>query len=107
MASDQPPAAEVAEEPPPQPVEAPRSAFARITRPVAEMGATLDATLDAINRVSAPTAPRASAPESGLWERLSQALIDRSGAPSGPFAAPQSRPPAPADDADDEESQQG
>jgi hypothetical protein len=45
------------------------------------------------------TAPRASAPESGLWERLSSALINRSGAPSGPFAsAPYSpdEPDAPA-----------
>jgi len=65
-----------------------RSALSRITRPVAGLGTALDA----INRVAPNTGPRASAPESGLWERLSQALIDRAGAPSSPFAAPQARP---------------
>ena len=86
----------------PAPIEPPpaRSAFARVTRPVAELGAALDA----FNRVSGNTTPRASAPESGLWERLSQALIERTGAPSSPFAAPQSRP---SSSTDEDESQQG
>ncbi|HEY7850848.1 MAG TPA: hypothetical protein VIC27_12335, partial [Ktedonobacterales bacterium] len=65
-----------------------RSAFSRVTRPVAG----LETALDAINRVSPNSGPRASAPESGLWERLSQALITRTGAPSGPFAAPHAHP---------------
>ncbi len=69
-----------------------RSALSRITRPVAGLGTALDA----INRVAPNTEPRASAPESGLWERLSQALIDRAGAPSSPFAAPQARPASPS-----------
>jgi hypothetical protein len=107
-APELPPLPQVAEpepeaaQPEPTPIEPPpaRSVFARVTRPVAELGAALDA----FNGVSANTTPRASAPESGLWERLSQALIDRSGAPSSPFAAPQSRPPTPADE---DESQQG
>jgi ribonuclease E len=69
-----------------------RSAFSRITRPIVGLGTTLDA----LSRAASPSGPRASAPESGLWERLSQALIDRSGAPSSPFAAPQApRPSAP------------
>jgi len=90
------------EQPEPTPIEPPpaRSVFARVTRPVAELGAALDA----FNRVSGNTTPRASAPESGLWERLSQALIERTGAPSSPFAAPQSRPPS---STDEDESQQG
>lgn len=77
-ASDEPAAVE---ESPALPV---RSALSRITRPIEDVGMTF-ATL---NRAGAATGPRASAPESGLWERLSQALIERSGAPSGPFAAP-------------------
>jgi hypothetical protein len=68
-----------------------RSAFSRVTRPVAGLGTALDA----INRVSPNSGPRASAPESGLWERLSQALITRTGAPSGPFAAPHTHPASP------------
>lgn len=100
---EQPEPEPIAAQPEPAPIEPlpARSAFARVTRPVAELGAALDA----FNRVSGNTTPRASAPESGLWERLSQALIDRTGAPSGPFAAPQSRPPNITDDED--ESQQG
>jgi hypothetical protein len=95
--------APVAAQPEPTPIEPPpaRSAFARVTRPVAELGAALDA----FNRVTGNTTPRASAPESGMWERLSQALIDRTGAPSSPFAAPQSLPSSATDDED--ESQQG
>ena len=64
----------------------PRSTFSRITRPVGGLGAALDA----LSRTGVTSGPRASTPESGLWERLSQALIDRSGAPSSPFSAPQS-----------------
>lgn len=73
-----------------------RSTFSRITRPVED----LDAALDTIGRTGVVSGPRPSAPESGLWERLSQALIDRSGAPSSPFAAPQSTRPSATDDAD-------
>lgn len=107
-APDQPQAPTVAEQPASPIEESPaRTAFARITRPVAELGATLDA-ISRASAHSAHSAPRASAPESGLWERLSQALIDRSGAPSSPFAAPQSRPPAPSPaPGEDEGSQQG
>lgn len=78
--------------PAPEPSEAPasgppgRAAYARITQPIEDLGTALDR----INRSGAVSTPRASAPESGLWERLSQALIDRAGAPSNPFAAPQS-----------------
>jgi hypothetical protein len=42
--------------------------------------------------------PRANAPESGLWERLSSALINRSGAPSGPFAPAPSISDEPGDE---------
>ncbi|HET9111511.1 MAG TPA: hypothetical protein VFN78_11850 [Ktedonobacterales bacterium] len=82
-----------------------RSVFSRITRPVVDV----ESTLDALHRIRSSSGPRASAPESGLWERLSQALIDRSGAPSSPFAAPQNRP-ASTDahtPSEDEESPQG
>lgn len=81
-----------------------RSVFSRITRPVVDV----ESTLDALHRVRSSSGPRASAPESGLWERLSQALIDRSGAPSSPFAAPQNRPGSPDahTPSEDEESPQ-
>lgn len=97
--------------PEPEPVSSPngRTAFARITQPIEDLGTAFDQ----INRsgAGAVSTPRASAPESGLWERLSQALINRAGAPSGPFAAPQAsrtsaaEPPTtpadiPSDDAD-------
>ncbi len=94
------PDAEAAPEPSEAPVSAPlgRAAYARITQPIEDLGTALDR----INRSGAVSTPRASAPESGLWERLSQALIDRAGAPSSPFAAPQSarasaqEPPTPS-----------
>lgn len=87
------PAPQAEPEPPVDEEPAPpaRSAFSRITRPIEDLGSALDA----ISRTRTQTGPRASAPESGLWERLSQALIDRSGMPSNPFAAPQSARPTP------------
>ncbi|HEX8730651.1 MAG TPA: hypothetical protein VF725_01215 [Ktedonobacterales bacterium] len=88
-----PAAPEAVEDAPPA-----RSSYGRDTQPIGD----LDVTFDRASRAGgAPTNPRLSVPESGLWERLSQALIDRAGAPSGPFAAPSraSEPPAtpPAD----------
>lgn len=62
-----------------------RSSYGRDTQPIGDLGAPFDR---ASRSGGAPTNPRLSVPESGLWERLSQALIDRAGAPSGPFAAP-------------------
>ncbi|HEX8996024.1 MAG TPA: hypothetical protein VF812_08330 [Ktedonobacterales bacterium] len=73
-----------------------RSALARITRPVEDLG-TAFATLD---RSGPVTGPRASAPESGLWERLSQALIERAGSPASPFAAPLAPRPTPPESPD-------
>lgn len=113
LAPEPEPAAEEVAAPAPEPssalVSAPngRTAYARVTQPIEDLGTAFDR----INRSGAASTPRASAPESGLWERLSQALINRAGAPSGPFAAPQvlrtnaAEPPAmpaetPADDAD-------
>lgn len=58
-----------------------RADFARRTLPLGGASATLEGP-----RTGVPSGPRPSAPESGLWERLSNALINRAGAPSGPFA---------------------
>lgn len=58
-----------------------RSDFSRRTLPLTGDGATLESP-----RAGEASVARPSAPESGLWERLSHALITRAGAPSGPFA---------------------
>ncbi len=58
-----------------------RQDSARRTLPLGDADATLEAP-----RVGASSGPRPSAPESGLWERLSNALINRAGTPTGPFA---------------------
>ncbi len=63
------------------PEPAGRTDFARRTLPLGGASATLEGP-----RTGVPSGPRPSAPESGLWERLSNALINRAGAPSGPFA---------------------
>ena len=67
-----------------------RSDFARRTLPLSDAGALLDGPRDDL-----ASATRPNAPESGLWERLSNALISRAGAPSGPFA---SAPPLTSDE---------
>ncbi|HEU0028419.1 MAG TPA: hypothetical protein VFQ25_15000 [Ktedonobacterales bacterium] len=68
-----------------------RSDFSRRTLPLSDTGPSVEGP-----RAEATSGPRPSAPESGLWERLSSALISRTGAPSGPFA------PAPPSQPDDE-----
>ncbi|HEX9039089.1 MAG TPA: hypothetical protein VF808_19055 [Ktedonobacterales bacterium] len=102
--------ATVAEEPsatapvveePPAAEPAARSEVARRTLPLGG-GAPFDGA-----RPRVPSAPRASAPESGLWERLSSALIQRAGAPSGPFAsAPQAGGEEPSTSAPETEPEQ-
>jgi DNA polymerase III subunit gamma/tau len=75
-------------QPPQDGAPASRSDSSRRTLPLSDTGASLDGP-----RPGVASGPRPSAPESGLWERLSSALISRSGAPSGPFAsAPPSQP---------------
>lgn len=92
-AQEEPQPAPAQETPPPAP-EAPaqednpadagapaaRSEFSRRTLPLTDSGATLDSP-----RARVVSGPRPSAPESGLWERLSNALISRAGSPTGPF----------------------
>jgi hypothetical protein len=83
------PAPAVAEpEPEAEPVAPPpprRSRFSRITQPVPDFSQAFDA----FSREPEATTPRSDAHEAGMWERLSQALVDRVGAPSSPFSEPQ------------------